>query len=68
VKRPSWVQPHRWRFARSDPGSALRRPLALRVGALARVILTGESFAPGGGIESAWLAGNASARRLLEEE
>jgi hypothetical protein len=66
--RPSWVQAHRWRFARSDRGSELSRPLSLRVSGGGRVIVTGESFAPGGGIEAAWLAGNASARRLLEEE
>ena len=66
--RPSWVQAHRWRFARSDRGSELSRPLSLRVRGGGRVIVTGEAFAPGGGIEAAWLAGNASARRLLEEE
>lgn len=65
---PSWVQAHRWRFARSDRGSELSRPLSLRVRGGGRVIVTGESFAPGGGIEAAWLAGNRSARRLLEEE
>jgi predicted NAD/FAD-dependent oxidoreductase len=68
VKRPSWVQAHRWRFARSDRGSELCRPLALRLSGGGRVIVTGESFAPGGGIEAAWLAGNAGARRLTEEE
>jgi hypothetical protein len=66
--RPSWVQAHRWRFARSDRGSEMSRPLALRVRGGGRVLVTGESFAPGGGIEAAWLAGNASARRLIEEE
>ena len=44
--RPSWVQAHRWRFARSDRGSELSRPLALRVPGGGRVIVTGESFAP----------------------
>jgi len=65
---PSWVQAHRWRFARADRGSELSRPLSLRVSGGGRVIITGESFAPGGGIEAAWLAGKASARRLVEEE
>jgi len=46
----------------------MSRPLFLRVHGGGRVIVTGESFAPGGGIEAAWLAGNASARRLREEE
>jgi renalase len=66
--KPSWVQAHRWRFARSDRGSELKQPLCLRVRGGGRVLVTGESFAPGGGIEAAWLAGNASARRLLDEE
>jgi predicted NAD/FAD-dependent oxidoreductase len=66
--KPSWVQAHRWRFARSDRGSELSRPLSTRVGGGGRIIVTGEAFAPGGGIEAAWLAGRASARRLLEEE
>ena len=47
-------------------GTATRSVDAAVVGA--GVIVTGESFAPGGGIEAAWLAGNASARRFLEEE
>lgn len=68
AEAPSWVQAHRWRFARSDRGSEMSRPLSLRVPGGGRIVVTGESFAPGGGIEAAWLAGIASARRLLEEE
>jgi hypothetical protein len=68
AETPSWVQAHRWRFARSDRGSEMSRPVSLRVPGGGRVIITGESFVPGGGIEAAWLAGIASARRLLEEE
>jgi len=68
VKRPSWSQAHRWRFARSDSSSELTRPVSLRVRGGGRVILTGEAFAPGGGLEASWLAGNAAAARLFEEE
>jgi renalase len=68
VGSPSWVQAHRWRFAHSDRGSELSRPITLRVRGGGRLIVTGESFAAGGGIEAAWLAGRASARRVLEEE
>jgi predicted NAD/FAD-dependent oxidoreductase len=32
------------------------------------MVITGEAFSPGGGVESAWLAGNACARRLIEED
>jgi len=66
--RSAWSQTHRWRFARSDSGTELRRSLQLRLPRGGRVIFTGESFAPGGGVEAAWLAGNESARRLMEEE
>lgn len=66
--RPLWSQTHRWRFARSDRGSELTRPLLLRLPLGGRVVITGESFAPGGGVEAAWRAGHAGAQRLIEEE
>jgi len=66
--RPAWVEAHRWRFARTDRGSELSRPVAFPLRGGGRVFVTGESFAPGGGIEASWLAGTAAAARLLEEE
>jgi len=66
--KPVWVEAHRWRFARTDRGSELTRPVAFSIRGGGRVIVTGESFAPGGGIEASWMAGNAAATRLLEEE
>jgi renalase len=66
--RPAWMQAHRWRFARADRGSEMTRPLSLRLPRGGRIVVTGESFAPGGGVEAAWLAGNACARRLIEED
>jgi predicted NAD/FAD-dependent oxidoreductase len=68
AQNPTWVQAHRWRFARADRGSELSRPVSLRVRGAGRLIITGESFAPGGGIEASWLAGNAAAARIVEEE
>jgi renalase len=68
AKRPAWVQAHRWRFARADRGSELTRPVALRVRGGGLLIVTGEAFAPGGGIEASWLAGRAAAARIVEEE
>ncbi len=68
AQNPTWVQAHRWRFARADRGSELTRPVSLRVRGGGRLIITGESFAPGGGIEASWLAGNAAAARIVEEE
>jgi renalase len=65
---PAWIQGHRWRFARADRSSELSRPLTIRLPRGGRIVVTGESFAPGGGVEAAWLAGNACTRRLIEEE
>jgi len=64
---PAWVQFHRWRFARSDRGSELSRPVKVHLPGGGRLVVTGEAFAPGGGIEAAWTAGRAAARRVMEE-
>lgn len=68
AEEPSFVVAHRWRFARTDGGTALSRPLLLRRPGGGRIVVTGEAFTPGGGIEGAWLAGLAAARRLVAEE
>ena len=62
---PSAQHAHRWRYARVDPAWALRSPLVLGAGH-AKVLLTGESFHPGAGVQGAWLAGVRAAARLLE--
>ena len=62
---PSFVQTHRWRFARAQP-TTLTEPVLVTLSGGARIGLTGELFSPGGGVEAAWLAGRALARRLLE--
>jgi renalase len=64
VERPELTQAHRWRYARVDPVFALRAPLLLSVGA-ARVVLAGESFHAGAGVQGAFLSGRAAAARLL---
>ena len=58
---------HRWRHARTDRGAELTAPLLLRLPGGARLGVAGELFAPGGGVEAAWLSGRALARRILAE-
>jgi hypothetical protein len=61
---PLWAQGHAWHRARVDRGNELSSPLLLEVGGGARVGLAGEVFAPGGGVEAAWLSGRNLARRI----
>lgn len=66
--RPLWRQAHRWRYARTDLASALSGPMLLTFAGGARLGLAGEVFAPGGGVEAAWLSGRRLAGRILEEK
>lgn len=68
VLRPLWTAPHRWLHARVDRGNELARPLLVRLPAGPRVGLAGDVFAPGGGVQAAWLSGSALAQRLMTEE
>lgn len=68
VLRPLWQSPHRWRFARVDRGNELARPVLTCLKAGQRLGLAGDVFAPGGGVQAAWLSGSALAQRLLTEE
>lgn len=65
VGAPRAVQAHRWRHARIDPVYALRGPVLLG-SAGARIVLTGEAFHEGAGVQGAFLAGERAAARLLE--
>lgn len=65
--RPAWTQPHRWRYARLEAGDELAAPIVISLDGGARLGLAGDLFAPGGGIEAAWLSGRRLAARLLEE-
>jgi predicted NAD/FAD-dependent oxidoreductase len=69
--RPAWTQAHRWRYARTDPGSELAGPMLLvRDGGAAgraRLGLAGEMFHPGAGLEAAWMSGARLAARLTGE-
>jgi predicted NAD/FAD-dependent oxidoreductase len=62
---PSWRCPHQWRFARLDTSCELSGPLILEFPGDLRLGLAGEAFAPGGGVQAAYLSGLNLAHRLL---
>lgn len=61
---PCWMQTHLWRHARVDRGNELAAPILVELGEGARLGMAGEVFAPGGGVEAAWLAGRNLGRRM----
>jgi hypothetical protein len=65
---PRFSHAHRWRYARTDRGAELAAPLLFSLPGGARLGFVGELFAPGGGVEAAWISGRAVARRILAEE
>ncbi|MEO7327545.1 MAG: FAD-dependent oxidoreductase [Minicystis sp.] len=65
---PQFTHPHRWRHARTNRGSELMAPLLVHLPGGQRLGLAGELFAPGGGVEAAWVSGLGLARRALAEE
>ncbi|MBI5511660.1 MAG: FAD-dependent oxidoreductase [Deltaproteobacteria bacterium] len=66
VRAPSVTRTHRWKWARVDAGCELSQPLLIPLGAGFRLGVAGELFAPGGGVEAAWLSGHRLAGRMLE--
>ena len=65
--RPAAMESHRWLFARGDLDGELAAPLWLRLPWRAHLGIAGDRFAPGGGVEAAWLAGRRLAERILRE-
>lgn len=63
--RPAAVEHHRWRFARGDRSGELASPLWLGLEGGAHLGLAGDRFAPGGGVQAAWLSGRRLAERIL---
>jgi predicted NAD/FAD-dependent oxidoreductase len=68
VGRPVAFHPHRWRFARTDLASELAGPILVRLPHGGAVGFCGDRFAPGGGVEAAWLSGRELGRRLAAPE
>lgn len=67
VGRPKTRQAHLWRHARTSPECELSCPLLVNLEWGRHIGIAGELFAPGGGVEAAWLSGRRLALRLLEE-
>jgi renalase len=66
--RPSSTHAHRWRYARSDLASELAGPVLVRLPSGGSVGICGDRFAPGGGVEAAWISGRELGRRLAAPE
>jgi hypothetical protein len=60
---PEWTHLHRWRYARLERVNELAAPLVFRVDR-SRIGLAGDLFAPGGGMQAAWISGDRLAERL----
>jgi renalase len=67
ARSPRAIRAHVWRYARVDAGSELSQPLLLPIPGGLRLGIAGELFAPGGGVEAAWLSGHRLAGRILGE-
>lgn len=65
---PTATHAHRWRYARTDLASELAGPVLVRLPSGGSVGICGDRFAPGGGVEAAWISGRDLGRRLAAEE
>jgi hypothetical protein len=54
---PVWTHLHRWRYSRLDRADELAAGLKMQFG-VSRVGIVGDLFAPGGGLQAAWLSGD----------
>lgn len=66
--RPSATRAQRWRFARSDLASELAGPVLVRLPSGGTMGICGDRFAPGGGVQAAWISGRELGRRLAAPE
>ncbi len=66
--RPAATHAHRWRFARTDLASELSGPVLVRLPGGGAIGVCGDRFAPGGGVEAAWISGRELGRRLSAPE
>lgn len=65
---PAAMHPHRWRFARTPAAAELAGPVLVRLPDGGRLAVCGDRFAPGGGVEAAWISGRELGRRLAAPE
>lgn len=66
--RPAATHAHRWRYARTDLAAELSGPVLVRLPSGGAVGICGDRFAPGGGVEAAWISGRDLGRRIAAEE
>jgi hypothetical protein len=66
--QPAARHAHRWRFARSDLAAELSGPVLVRLPSCCSLGFCGDRFAPGGGVEAAWVSGRGLGRRLAAPE
>ncbi len=67
ARQPAWTQTHRWRYSRLDGGNELVCPIGLTLAGGARLVLAGELFHPGGGLQAAFRAGRQAGQRVAQE-
>ena len=67
ARKPLWTHPHAWRYARVDRSAELAQPVRMRFPGGPTLGLAGDVFAPGGGVQAAWLSGSRLAESLLQE-
>ena len=67
AKTPRLTHAHRWSYARLERGSELGQPVRIKLPGGQRLGLAGDVFAPGGGVQAAWLSGSRVADRFLQE-
>jgi predicted NAD/FAD-dependent oxidoreductase len=65
--QPLWRHPHRWRHARVDATTELAQPVRIGFPGGHGLGLAGDVFAPGGGVQAAWLSGTRLAQRMIQE-
>jgi renalase len=65
VLTPQFQHPHAWRYARLERDNELSQPLCIPLSRNRRLGVAGDLFAPGGGVQAAWLSGKLLAERLL---
>ncbi len=64
AREPLWLESHRWRYAHAG-SPVLAAPLLVTLPGGARIGLAGEVFCAGAGVQGAYRAGLALARRML---
>lgn len=65
ILSPRFRHPHRWRYARLERDNELAQPLCIMLSRNRRLGVAGDLFAPGGGVQAAWLSGKMLAQRFL---